>query len=73
MANAEQDYKLSQEQIDFFLENGWIKLSNCFSRESAEKLQETLWTRLGMDPKDKSTWYVQTPAILLYRRIRLLI
>ena len=56
MANAEEEYKLSQEQIDFFMENGWLKLSNCFTREQAEGLQENLWTRLGMDPKDKSTW-----------------
>tara|TARA_R110002003_G_scaffold702_5_gene21126 strand:- start:19746 stop:19970 length:225 start_codon:yes stop_codon:yes gene_type:complete len=58
MADAEQQYQLSQEQIDHFLEHGWIKLSNCFTREQAAELQETLWTRLGMDPEDMSTWYV---------------
>jgi hypothetical protein len=58
MANPEEEYKLSQEQVDFFLENGWLKLSNCFTREQAERLQETLWTRLDMDPNDMSTWYV---------------
>jgi hypothetical protein len=56
MANVEEQHKLSQEQIDFFLENGWLKLSDCFTREQAEGLQENLWTRLGMDPEDKSTW-----------------
>lgn len=56
MANAEEQYKLSQKQIDFFLENGWLKLSNCFTKEQADGLQETLWTRLGMDPNDISTW-----------------
>jgi hypothetical protein len=60
MATAEQQHPLSQEQIDFFLENGWVKLSNCFSRESAEELQATLWTRLGMDPNDISTWFVHS-------------
>jgi hypothetical protein len=54
---AEQDYKLSQDQIDHFLKHGWIKLSNCFTREQAAELQSTLWTRLGMDPNDMSTWY----------------
>lgn len=58
MADAEEQYKLSQDQIDFFLENGWLKLSNCFTREQAEDLQKNLWTRLGMDPNDMSTWYV---------------
>jgi len=59
MAAAEQQHPLSQDQIDFFLENGWVKLSNCFSRESAEELQATLWTRLGMDPNDISTWHTE--------------
>ncbi|KAF1362398.1 hypothetical protein EJ07DRAFT_107613 [Lizonia empirigonia] len=56
MTDAEQQYQLSQEQIDFFLENGWLKLSNCFTKEQAAGLQSTLWTRLGMDPNDMSTW-----------------
>ena len=55
---AEQQYALSQEQIDFFLENGYLKLSNCFTKEQADELQSTLWTRLGMDPNDMSTWCV---------------
>jgi hypothetical protein len=55
---AEENYQLSSDQIDHFLEHGWVKLSNCFSKEQAAKLQETLWTRLGMDPNDTSTWYV---------------
>jgi hypothetical protein len=53
---AEEDFTLSQEQIDHFLEHGWLKLSNCFTREQAAGLQTTLWTRLGMDPNDMSTW-----------------
>jgi hypothetical protein len=55
---TEQEHKLNQEQINHFLEHGWLKLSNCFSREAAAGLQSTLWTRLGMDPNDMSTWYV---------------
>lgn len=56
MANAEEQYPLSQEQIDHFVQHGWIKLSNCFTREQAGDLQKNLWTRLGMDPEDISTW-----------------
>jgi hypothetical protein len=58
MADAEQQNQLSQEQIDFFINNGWLKLSNCFTKEQADELQSTLWTRLGMDPNDMSTWYI---------------
>jgi hypothetical protein len=56
MAEVDAQYQLSQEQIDFFVENGWVKLSNCFTRDQAEEIQTLLWTRLGMDPNDMSTW-----------------
>ncbi|KAI1660360.1 hypothetical protein F4813DRAFT_386562 [Daldinia decipiens] len=47
---------LTQEQKDFFLENGYLKLSNCFTHEQAASVTEGVWTRLGMSPTDKSTW-----------------
>lgn len=47
MADAEQQYKLTPEQTNHFLDHGWIKLSGCFSQEQAGELQKTLWTRLG--------------------------
>ena len=53
---AEEDYKLSEAQIEHFLEYGWIKLSGCFSRERAAEMRATMWIRLGMDPDDMSTW-----------------
>ncbi|KAF2846018.1 hypothetical protein T440DRAFT_558483 [Plenodomus tracheiphilus IPT5] len=59
MADLEAEYKLSQEQIDHFLEHGWLKLSNCFTRGQAEGLQETLWVRLGMEPNNKATWHTE--------------
>jgi len=35
-ANASaSDYELTEQQKQDFLENGWIKLNNCFSREKA--------------------------------------
>lgn len=56
MADAEQQYKLSEGELEHFLKHGWIKLSNCFTKEQADDLQKNLWTRLGMDPSDRSTW-----------------
>lgn len=52
-----QDKVLTQVDIDHFLEHGWIKLSNCFTQEQADKVTSNVWTRLGMDPNDKSTWH----------------
>ena len=47
---------LTQQEKDHFLTHGWIKLSNCFTKEQADWVIEGVWTRLGMDPEDKSTW-----------------
>ncbi|KAI1374576.1 hypothetical protein F4677DRAFT_425498 [Hypoxylon crocopeplum] len=47
---------LTQEQKDFFLANGYLKLTNCFTRDQAADVIEGVWTRLGMSPTDKSTW-----------------
>ncbi|KAI2626588.1 hypothetical protein GGR54DRAFT_477458 [Hypoxylon sp. NC1633] len=47
---------LTQEEKDFFLKNGYLKLTNCFTREQAADVIEGVWTRLGMSPTDKSTW-----------------
>jgi hypothetical protein len=58
MADVQQQHQLSQEQIDHFVKHGWLKLENCFSKDQAGDLQKNLWTRLGMDPEDMSTWYV---------------
>ncbi|PVI06904.1 hypothetical protein DM02DRAFT_378315 [Periconia macrospinosa] len=59
MADNENPNPLSQEEIQHFMEHGWVKLSNCFTREQADNLQATLWTRLGMDPNDMSTWHTE--------------
>ncbi|KAF1950333.1 hypothetical protein CC80DRAFT_598341 [Byssothecium circinans] len=56
---AKDAFKLTQAEIDHFLQHGWLKLSNCFTRKQAEELQSTLWTRLGMDPNDMSTWHTE--------------
>ncbi|KAF2685892.1 hypothetical protein K458DRAFT_417079 [Lentithecium fluviatile CBS 122367] len=59
MAQEGEQFKLSADEEKHFLEHGWIKLSNCFTREQAAEIQSTLWTRLGMDPEDMSTWHTE--------------
>ncbi|OQD74951.1 hypothetical protein PENDEC_c009G01204 [Penicillium decumbens] len=51
-----QDYKLTQEQIDHFMRHGFVRLTDCFSREKAAEWTADVWTRLGYSPTDKSTW-----------------
>ncbi|KAI1818840.1 hypothetical protein GGS20DRAFT_527102 [Poronia punctata] len=47
---------LTEAEKEFFLKHGWLKLTNCFTREQAAEVCEGVWTRLGMSPDDKSTW-----------------
>ncbi|KAI1089693.1 hypothetical protein F5B19DRAFT_466355 [Rostrohypoxylon terebratum] len=56
MAMASPSAPLTEEEKAFFLKNGYLKLTNCFTREQAASVTEGVWTRLGMSPTDKSTW-----------------
>ena len=57
---ADRKYQqLSRDDVDHFLQHGWIKLSNCFTQDQVDELTSTLWTRLGMSPSDKSTWHTE--------------
>ncbi|KAJ3807110.1 hypothetical protein F5876DRAFT_48737 [Lentinula aff. lateritia] len=52
-----QKYKyLSPEQVDHFLEQGFIVIRNGFTEERAADWTKTIWIRLNLDPNDKSTW-----------------
>lgn len=51
--------QLTQEDVDDFMQHGWLRLHNCFSQAQVEKLTESLWTRLDMSPADKSTWHTE--------------
>ncbi len=47
---------LTNDQIDNFINYGFVTLHNCFTREQAAPLIEQAWKRLGYDPCDQSTW-----------------
>jgi hypothetical protein len=49
-------FSLTEEQKTHFLDYGFVKLENCFSREAAAEFTESKWTRLGVSPDDSSTW-----------------
>jgi hypothetical protein len=55
-STSSDDYKLSAEQKDHFLEHGFVKIPQCFTRQQASDFTSTMWTRLGFSPTDKSTW-----------------
>ena len=45
-----------EEHVDHFLEYGYIKIKNAFTKEKADEFTANLWFRLNMDANDKSTW-----------------
>ncbi|MEU7182809.1 MULTISPECIES: phytanoyl-CoA dioxygenase family protein [Streptomyces] len=46
----------TDEQIDQFIENGFIRLDHAFSKETAQACRAALWRETGLDPDDPTTW-----------------
>jgi hypothetical protein len=53
---SEPQYALTEEQKQHWLDFGFIKLPQCFTREAAAEFTSSVWTRLGVSPTDKTTW-----------------
>ncbi|CAM3240126.1 hypothetical protein PALU110988_10765 [Paenibacillus lupini] len=51
---------LTEEQVEHFIERGWVKLEGAFAREDALEAQDFLWTevekRSGVRKDDRATW-----------------
>lgn len=47
---------LTDEQVQSFLDNGYLKIENCFSREFAQRWTDRAFERLGYDKHDPATW-----------------
>ena len=43
-------------RIEEFLQNGFVKVENAFSRDLADEGRAILWRDTGCDPNDASTW-----------------
>jgi hypothetical protein len=49
-------HPLSDAQIDSFITDGFVRIDNAFSPETAEECRAILWRDTGVDPADPSTW-----------------
>ena len=47
---------LGEEEARQFVERGFVRVEGCFGRDVAERAMEEMWSRLGYDPADPSTW-----------------
>jgi len=60
---------LSADQIEHFLARGFVVVPGCFTREAAEEYTGSVWTRLGYDPRDPSTWAQSSVHMPSHREI----
>ncbi|QDP94640.1 phytanoyl-CoA dioxygenase family protein [Microlunatus elymi] len=47
---------LDSHQREQFLEQGFVRIPDCFSRKAAAEYTSWIWTRLGYRSDDQSTW-----------------
>lgn len=53
---AEQAFSLAPNEIESFIRDGFVRIDNAFSTETAAAAREILWRDCGCDPNNRSTW-----------------
>ncbi|MCR4033406.1 MULTISPECIES: phytanoyl-CoA dioxygenase family protein [Flavobacterium] len=48
---------LSEEDLEFWNQNGYVVVKNAISKEDCEATQKAIWEYLKMDPNKKESWY----------------
>jgi len=61
---------LTVEERQHFVEHGWLRVPNAIKTEYLDGWMSHLWTRLGMDPNDKSTWNYEYLKMPRHREVR---
>ncbi|ROW13057.1 hypothetical protein VPNG_05985 [Cytospora leucostoma] len=60
---------LTDEEKEHFLNNGWVKIPQAFTRDQAADFTRDVWTRLGMSPTDKTTWHTPRTNMPSHRSV----
>lgn len=47
---------LTEEQVEAFVDDGYLRLESAFSRGVADRCRDRLWEETGCDPDDATTW-----------------
>lgn len=55
------DSVLSEEDLEFWNENGYIIVKEAVSKKDCEATQQAIWNFLEMDPNKKESWYNRHP------------
>jgi hypothetical protein len=63
------DRGLTDQQVEFFLEHGYVTIPECFTRTDAQAWLDEAWIRLGYDPHDPTTWLQKRVHMPSQRRV----
>jgi ectoine hydroxylase-related dioxygenase (phytanoyl-CoA dioxygenase family) len=53
----ESEDVLTEEDLNFWDENGYVVVRQAVSREQAQMTENAVWEFLGMNPNDSASWY----------------
>ena len=66
-ANGTEECRtLTRGQIDQFIRDGFLRIDNAFSSDTAAAAREILWRDCGCDARDRSTWTRPVVRLLDY-------
>ncbi|MRX41797.1 phytanoyl-CoA dioxygenase [Flavobacterium sp. LC2016-23] len=57
LSEDSKDEVLSEQDLEFWNENGYVIIKNAISKGDCEDTQQAIWDFLKMDPDKKETWY----------------
>jgi hypothetical protein len=61
--DADEIPVLTQTDLDFFDEQGYVIVRNAIPSEQCRAAEKAVWDFLGFDEQDAATWYAPHPAI----------
>ena len=47
---------LTDQQVQAFIDDGFVKLENAFSTDLAKQCRDELWVDIGLSPDEPETW-----------------
>jgi len=57
---------LRDEEIEHFITNGFVRIDDAFSKDTADKAVDTLWNDIPYDRSDPSTWTAPVVRLGMY-------
>ena len=62
---------LTTEEREQFVNKGYIVVKNAMKKEIMDEWMSHMWTRLGMDPNDDTTWFPDYTTMPGHREVKI--